>query len=73
MSDRDVESTGLRRIPATQFIRKQGYPIADHALSNMAVQGKGPKYTYGKGGVRYTEEELLAFVEAEKAKKRPRY
>jgi hypothetical protein len=65
----DDDDRTLPRSKAREFIRKQGLAIADHALSNMATAGKGPKYTYGKGGVRYTEEELLAYVEAEKARR----
>jgi hypothetical protein len=69
MTDQEEDSRVLRRADAREFIRRQGLPIAETALDNLASQGKGPKFTYGRGGSRYTEEDLLAFVEAEKARR----
>ena len=69
MSDQDEDSKVLKRADAREFIRQQGLPIAENALDNLATIGRGPKFFYGKGGTRYREEDLLAFVEAEKARR----
>jgi hypothetical protein len=69
MIDQEEDCRVLRRADAREFIRRQGLPIAETALDNLASQGKGPRFHYGKGGSRYSEDDLLAFVETEKAKR----
>jgi hypothetical protein len=73
MSNSEEERKVLRRADVGDFIRRQGLPIAENTLDNLATQGRGPKFTYSRGGTRYTEEDLLAFVEAEKARRARRY
>jgi hypothetical protein len=63
------ERKTLRRADAREFIKGQGLNIGDRSLDVMAREGKGPKFSYGPKGSLYSEDELLAFVEAEKARR----
>jgi hypothetical protein len=58
-----------RRADAREFIRGQGVPIADRALDVLAREGRGPKFSYGPKGSVYSEDDLMAYVEAEKARR----
>jgi hypothetical protein len=63
------EEKVLRRADAREFLRGQGLPIAERALDAMARDGRGPKFSYGPRGSVYSEDDLMAYVEAEKAKR----
>jgi hypothetical protein len=66
MSD---EGKVLRRADAREFIKGQGLKIGDRTLDAMAREGKGPKFFYGPKGSLYSEDDLMAYVEAEKARR----
>lgn len=63
------EEKGLRRADAREFLRGQGLPIAEWTLDAMARDGRGPKFSYGPRGSVYSEDDLMAYVEAEKARR----
>jgi hypothetical protein len=63
------EEKVLRRADAREFIRGQGLPIAERALDAMAREGRGPKFSYGPKGSVYSEDDLMAYVEAEKTRR----
>jgi hypothetical protein len=68
-----MDDKKLRRADAREFIRGQGIPLAERTLDVWASRGKGPKFTYDRteGGPIssfYAEEDLMEFVEQEKAR-----
>lgn len=63
------EEKVLRRADAREFLRGQGLPIAERDLDAMARDGRGPKFSYGPKGSVYSEDDLMAYIEAEKAKR----
>jgi hypothetical protein len=64
------ESKRLVRQDAVDVIVESGLSKNRHILAMKASTRQGPPYTYGPNGAEYDPDELKAWIEAEKAKKR---
>jgi hypothetical protein len=55
----------LTREVAAAFITAQGIATTERALSDLAYRGRGPKFSHVRGRAVYTQEGLMAWIEAE--------
>jgi hypothetical protein len=63
------ESRKIARSDATDMVVEAGISRSRQILSTKAVQKDSPPYTYGPHGAVYDEEELKAWIAAQKAKR----
>lgn len=55
----------LVRKKAADYIQSKGLPMEAKTLSNLAYEGRGPKYShFGKNCVVYLKEDLDAWIAA---------
>lgn len=67
------ESKRVGRRTFADDAMKAGITSSPQYPAIQALHGKGPPFTYGPHGAEYDPEEVRAWIEAEKAKKRRGY